>query len=104
MQVCTKCDGNGSRTVEISTGEKIKKTCYVCKGQGILEGIPGSTVVMNSPKKVPEVPKPAPPVLIKAVKLTQKDIEMIHPPKRYGGLSSPLGDLSWMGSRRVTHG
>jgi DnaJ-class molecular chaperone len=94
MQVCTKCDGDGSRTVELSNGEKIKKDCYVCSGQGYLPGTPAVAVMVppQLKQKPVEIPKESkqPPVTAQG--------------SRMGIMSIPMGDLSWLGAKRLTHG
>jgi hypothetical protein len=104
MQVCTKCDGDGSRTVELSNGEKIKKGCYVCGGQGFLPGTPAIAVMV--PPKLKQVPaenpkerKLSPVMAVRPTSLLPK-----FEPNKRGLLSSPLGDLSWLGTKRLTHG
>lgn len=89
MQVCTKCDGTGSREVELSTGEKVQKDCYVCSGNGFLSGVPAVAVVAPPKLKVPQIPKEKP---------KQAPIPM------RAGISAPLGDLSFLGSKRQVYG
>lgn len=116
MQVCIKCDGKGSREVQLSNGEHISKSCYVCGGSGFLPGTPAVAVMVppqvkqKSPKKEKEISRPGP--LERSLKELQPP-----PPRMYGELvgsqhrpsmrtllSSPLGDLSFLGNKRLTHG
>jgi hypothetical protein len=89
MQVCTKCDGRGFRIVELSTSERVEKSCYVCSGNGFLLGVSAVAVVVPPKLKVPQIPKEKP---------NQAPIPM------RAGLSAPLGDLSFLGSKRQVYG
>ena len=91
MQVCTKCEGRGSREVKLSNGDTVEKGCYICGGNGFLEGDPAGTVVVPPKLKQKPIETPKP---IQGTPVSQKR----------GILSTLLGDMSWLGSRRLTHG
>ena len=64
MQVCIKCEGRGSRKVQLSNGETVEKGCYVCSGNGFLEGAPAVVVVVppklkQKPVEIPKIIYPA---------------------------------------------
>jgi len=78
MEICNRCLGHGEREVILTTGIREVKKCWMCDGAG----------------RLPVFKAPSPQVSTHAVPAPKK----VQRPTSH--LSAPLGDLSWLPSRR----
>lgn len=79
MEICSRCNGLGERDVELTNGQKERKKCWMCDGEG----------------KIPvfkQVPKPPAEKSIPVPKKEQRSTT--H-------LNAPMGDLSWIPRRKA---
>lgn len=76
-EACRECKGYGQREVVLTSGEKIYKKCFICKGDGF--------IYIFRYDKNPVLP---------AVRKQEKIIHEKEKPKNF--LNLALGDLSWI--------
>jgi len=86
MVPCTRCEGRGERLVEMTDGTKASKKCWICDGEGRVPMFQKPEVIKEKPIQEDVVGNS-----FQAPKKSQK-------PSSH--LSAPLGDLSWLPSRR----
>ena len=105
MDVCGKCQGEGTRQVQLANGKTETKTCYVCGGRGripkeVTISRPG---IQMGPTRVRPVQEPEKPKVAPRAPVAERQPEERQPVFR-SPLSVPLGDFSWMKNRPAIAG